>query len=326
MLTGIFLIYCYVGAGSVFDLTKLFSYHINLKDELNKFYDQEIAFRIDMEMSTPGSPEWCMLQMKRLALISETKQFCFQHQKDTICDPNSCQYCHVPYTIDNVTSSKVCKSCGHCVDILIDHVYDHSSSSRYNSNRIHHYDPTEHFNQTLCDFTCTGAREIPSYIFQHCLNMLGRGPDVTSFKVFQVLQQANWSRYYLHKYEITNRLRGTAEFTVSSREIEQMKDVYRRFRGEFIPFQEMHRIGTYSKNGKPRIYWPMKFILAKICQEIGRDDLVKFIRDVRNKKKFKNYEFYWGKLKTFLDNTRPKRDLRDPSSLAVPLRPKRRIL
>ena len=72
-------------------------------------------------------------------------------------------------------------------------------------------------------------------------------------------------------------------------------------------------------NGKPRVYWPIRYILKRMCEEIKRPDLKKFIRGVCDKEKLKLYDKYWYKLKHFVDSTRPKRTTVDPSTLACRL-------
>ena len=294
--------------------------HPNLKHIVNDFNDQELDLRVEMDKLPVGSTDWCMCEMKRHLLLAQCKLDCREHLHNTPTHTDRCYSCNMVYYIDGVTSTKVCKGCGVTVDVLIGDIYDFSTRDRYNGNRRHHYDSAEHFSQTLCDFTCTGSRRIPIEIYAYCRNVLGRGPHVSSHNVFLTLQTGGYLKYYLHKYEITNRLRGSPEFVVSSHELGQMRDVYKRYRADFIPFQQAHYIGTASKTGKPRIYWPTRYILKKICEEIGRPDLTVFIRGVCDKKKILLYETYWNKLKTFIDSTRPAWNRQNPSVLARPLK------
>jgi len=292
--------------------------HPKLKHIVNDFYDQELSLRVEMGILPVGGTSWCMCEMKRHLLFDQCKKDCIEqiHAIPTYSD--QCTQCNAPYFIDSVMSSKVCKSCGLSIHVLMDD-HDYSVRDRYNGNRRHHYNPTEHFAQTLCDFTGIGNRKIPEHIMTYCRTVLGRGKHVTSNDVFLALQLSGYRAYYLLKYEIANRLRGIPEFTISSREIQAMRDVYTRYRVEIIPFQQAHYIGTFSKNGKPRIYWPMRYILKRMCDEINRPDLNLFIRDVCDTKKKKLYDKYWYKLKHFIDSTRPKRDTTNHSLDAIPL-------
>ena len=312
----------YIGFGSMHRLWVEFNNHNNLKHIVNDFYDQELSLRIEMGILPVGGTSWCMCEMKRHLLFDQCKKECKEHFYKAPTHSDRCPRCDIIYFIDNVTSSKICKSCGQSITILLDDKHDYSTRDRYNGNRRHHYNPTEHFSQTICDFTCTGSRKVPVDVFAYCRSVLGRGLHVTSQNVFLTLQMGGYSKYYLCKYEITNRLRGSPEFTVTSREITALRDVYTRYRSEFIPFQQAHYIGTCSRNGKPRIYWPMRYILKRMCDEIGRSDLNLFIRGVCDTKKNKLYDKYWYKLKHFIDSTRPKRSRIDPSCVAVPLRPR----
>lgn len=296
-----------------------FCTHPNLKHIVNDFNDQEIDIRREMECLEAGCTSWCMCEMRRHSVLTQCKKECIEHFYKTPTHSDRCNKCNTVYYIDNTSSSKICKMCGTAFDILIDHPADYISRKQLNGNRRHHYTPTEHFSQTMCDFTGAGARRIPINVFAYCRAVLGRGLTVTSHNVYLALRNGGYSNYYLHKYEITNRLRGKPEFTLTSREISAMKDIYNRFRQEFIPFQRINKIGNVSKRGTMRIYWPMRYILVQLCKEINRGDLEQFIRKICGQKKLNRYDLYWAKLKDFLDSTRPSRDLVDHSITAQPL-------
>jgi hypothetical protein len=277
-----------------------------------------------MELESVGCTKWCMLMMKRLETLDQCKKECKKYKLIAPTHSNICFECGTQFHINYLESTKVCTRCGISVDILMDDAYDYSTMDRYNGNRHHHYDPKEHFSQTLCDFTCTGMRSVPIKVMAYCRTVLGTGIHVTSENVFTVLQMGGYRAYYQHKYEITNRLRGKPEFVVTSVEVQRMRDIYARYRQEIIPFQQSHYIGTCSKMGKLRIYWPMRYILSKICEEINRGDLKLFIRGIKDKSKLKQYDFYWNKLKVLIDSSRPVCNLQDPSIHAKSLRPSRR--
>ena len=300
-------------------LWMLYCTHYILKDIVIKFNNKELDLRYTMSQTTVGSIEWCMCEMKRHLLLAECKEECKLALQSGPKDSNVCPTCNISYSMDYEQSSKVCKSCGSSISVLLDDRFDFSTRGRFNGNRRHHYDPSEHFAQTICDFTGIGERIIPDKIMEHCIRIVGRGMHVSSDSVFNALKLGGYRQYYLHKYEIANRLRGKNEFHVSSFEVCQMKDVYKRYRQEFIPFQQTHYIGTCSRNGKPRIYWPMRYILKRVCEEIGRGDLVFYIRGVCDKSKLQLYDKYWDMLKTFIDGSRPKRNRLDPSLDSFPL-------
>lgn len=276
--------------------------------------------RVELGLLPVGETAWCMITMKRLELLHQCQLECIKYKSIEPTHSNICSFCNIQYHYNYAESTKVCTNCGLSYDVLLDHEYSFSSSGRFNGPRRHHYAFKEHFSQTLCDFTCTGQRSVPIKVMSYCACALGRGKHVTSENVFLVLQLGGYRAYYQYKYEIAYRLRGTREFHISSDEISQMRDAYRRYQQEFIPFQEAHYIGTHSKTGKPRMFWPMRYILGKMCEEINREDLKIFIRGVKDKVKLKKYDFYWSKLKLFIDSSRPARSTDDPS-LAMMLRP-----
>jgi hypothetical protein len=129
--------------------------------------------------------------------------------------------------------------------------------------------------------------------------------------------------HYLHKYDITNRLRKTPEFLITSHEYRLMRAVYCRYRSEFFSFQDSYYLTKRTHTGRPRLYWPIRYILARVCEEIGRSDLLQFIRKIKDQGKLKQYDKYWNKLKRFVDSTRLKLDLTNHSMKAQSLRPTR---
>ena len=305
----------------MYDLWLKFSSHPNLKDILEDFNDQDFSLRVELGMLPVGETSWCMVTMKRLELLHQCQIECIKYKTIEPTHSDICSSCNIQFHYNHAESTKVCTNCGLSYDVLLDHEYNYSSSDRYNGPRRHHYEFKEHFSQTLCDFTCSGQRTVPIKVMAYCRCALGRGKHVTSANVFTVLQLGGYSRYYQHKYEIAHRLRGSMEFKISSREISQLRDAYKRYQQEFIPFQEAHFIGTHSRTGKPRMYWPMRYILGKMCEEINRGDLKQFIRGIKDKTKLDRYDYFWTKLKRFIDSSRPARTTVDPSHQAKMLRP-----
>ena len=301
-----------------------FCNHPNLKHIVNDYYDQELDLRVQMDYFDTGSTEWCMAEMKRHLLLKDCKTDCIEHKATTVTHSDICPTCNKVFYIDQCTSSKVCKTCGTSISIILEQQFDYTTQDRYNGNRVHHYNPSEHFSQTLSDFACIGSRRVPLKVFSYCRTVLGRGVHVSSHNVFLTLQMGGFSAYYMYKYEITNRLRGMPEFTLTSKEIMRIRDCYKRYRNEFIPFQQAHYIGKYSKMGKPRIFWPVRYILQRMCEEIGRSDLGLFIRGVRDNKKLAEYDYYWEKLRVFVDGIKPVRLKVDPVLYPVRKLPGRR--
>jgi len=315
----LFLIY--IGIRTVYGLWVRFCNHPYLKHIVEAFNDEDFSFRIELDIAETGSTEWCMITMKRLELVDQCQKECIKYKIIKPTHSDICSSCNVQFHYNDRESTKVCTNCGLSIHYLMDHEYTFHTGDRYNTNRTHHYAFKEHFSQTLCDFTSTGSRTIPLKIMAYCRTVLGRGVHVSSENVFTCLQLGGYSAYYQLKYEIANRLRGRPEFKVTSREVEAMRTVYRRYQQEFIPFQEAHYIGNHSKMGKPRMFWPIRYILGKMCEEINRGELKVFIRGIKDKSKLAIYDSYWYKLKKFIDDSRPARSLEDPSTLAVALRP-----
>lgn len=217
-----------------------------------------------------------------------------------------CPRCTLLWHVDTARSDKVCKGCGRCEAYTSDTNVTFHQRSQYSRNNIHRYTVTEHFIQTVRDFCCHGSRTVPAEILAYCRAALGTGPSITSVDVFDALKSNGYRDYYQYKYIIACILRGSQEFHVSWKEAEELIRIYKLYSREFFPFQVLHRIGTYSARGKMRLYWPMRFILARMCEQIGRGELVRFIRGVLGAKRLKNYTLYWKKLQEEIDARYPK--------------------
>lgn len=270
--------------------------HPHMRMVVENYRDQDLAFRYEEMGIQPGTVDWCIMEMKRLLLVTQCKKDLVEFFNRPTPDSEYCQWCNVLFHYDSRSSDRICKQCGVSRHYVSDENYTFNERNNYNQNPVHRYTPAEHFGQTICDFCGIGQRTVPSAVMDYCRVALGRGTHVTSEKVFNVLRSNGYRAFYMHKYEIANRLRGVAEFSISSREIERMRDIYKVYHHEFMAFQQLHKIGSFSRRGKLRLYWPMRFILAKMCEQIGRGDLTVFIRKVSGKKRLEEYTRYWGML------------------------------
>ena len=244
--------------------------------------------------------------MKRLQSLQECKKQMIAYVPPRGDIRDMCPKCHVFWNHDDVRSDKVCTNCGLCKFYTSDTNVTVPQRSQYNRNNIHRYTISEHFAQTVRDFSCHGSRNIPEEILVYCKAALGVGPSVTSEKVFLALRSNGYRDYYQYKYIIACTLRGIQEFHLSCKETSELIRIYKLYSREFFPFQLLHNIGTYSVRGKMRMYWPMRFVLARMCEQIGRGELCGFIRGVLGSKRLEKYKYYWKKLQAEIDARYPK--------------------
>ena len=266
------------------------------------FQDENIR---DLQTSyQPGSTDWCLLEMKRLLLVNECKNRCIKKKKEIKLNVTHCRICNILLHTDPIQGYRVCKQCGLTVSYS-EEVITTNEKQNYTWNRTrHHYSPKEHFAQTLCDFTNIGRRNVPKEIMVYCKMVLGTGLHITPHDVYNVLQSNGYRSYYQYKYEIAHRLRGQKQFEITRDEIQLIRDIYNRYSNEIIPFQRL-KLNLISKR-KMRIFWPVRFILSEICKEIGRDDLVIYIKPINNKKRYENYLSKWNEFKLYVDERYPK--------------------
>lgn len=199
----------------------------------------------------------------------------------------------------------MCTSCGIAIHVVADETKDFSNRDRYNKPGRHHYSTSEHYSQVVSDFTGTSSRDVPVEVMNYCRTALGRGPHVTSSGVYEILRTNGYRAYYQYKYEIASRLRGQPEFHVTSGEVRDLRAAYKRYANEFLPYQQRHNIGKISARGRRRLFWPLRFILARMCEEIGRPDLIQYIRGVASKQRLATYDHHWQALKQYVDQSRP---------------------
>ena len=264
------------------------------------YIDKDLYIRYQMEDHTIGDAKWCMLEMKRYEILGLCKKELVESKHYGLANSVYCSNCHNILYYDQDCADNICKNCGLAFRAYTE-IITFNAGENY-SRIIHRYCMDEHFAQTLSDFANIGDRNVPTSIMTYCRAALGRGITVTSQRVYDALKQNGYRSHYQYKYEIANRLRGRREFTITSHEVEKFRTMYKRYASEIIPFQRLNDIGSISRRGKLRVFWPMRFILARLCEDIGRKDLVRFIRPIACKTRIKSYMDYWVKLVTIVDS------------------------
>lgn len=312
-------------------IPELFKKLPKCKPWLMDYNDMDLSILYDMKHETPGTVNYCLLEMKRYMVVEQAKKAyrTLRKEKTKTWNSNQCPKCMSIFHVSYRVSDYVCKTCGYAEYRLMeprdDAMRKRQYSTTHNQNARHHYHSAEHFAQVVCDFTLSGNRTIPASILDCCRHLLGNGDHVTNFKVYKVLHDQGYRGHYNLKYAIAARLRFTPEFTVSNHETRMMKHTYRRLSRHIMDFQRKHNIGKRNANGKLRLYWPMRFVLARICELIKRPDLVQHIRGVVGKNREVLYQYYWDRLVEYVNKISGNRmDITDHSSAAVPLVRKRR--
>ena len=61
----------------------------------------------------------------------------------------------------------------------------------------------------------------------------------------------------------------------------------------------------------------MRFILSRLCEEIGRSDVIEFIRDIACKKRYAIYLDWWLKFVADVDSRFPKINKYKPKLVMV---------
>jgi hypothetical protein len=263
-----------------------------------------------MQKCNPGTATHAFLEMDRITAISN----CKRDLKDEHSRPSedACKWCYSNQLIYEFnTGDTICTSCGSANNLLhddkmIDSLMNHACRSRYTQNNIHRYCSKEHFFQCLLDITCNGNRNTPIYILDICKdNLLGK-ENLTSNDVFDVLQSLGLRKYYNYKYDICRIINGKREIIFNANEMDRIRIYYMRYDRHFLLFQRENNIGSYSRKGRLRVYWPMKYIMLKMFLYLNRIDAIRLLRKVSNNTKLKEYDMFWDLLTVWVDHAEPK--------------------
>ena len=285
------------------------------------------GFTEEMDCLEHGSIDYVFLEMKREMLleqaIRETKALVGKTSKQV--NMNWCSRCNVQNYYEASTSSNICPQCGLTVFQIENEHLEYSARSRYNRPPKHKYQKKEHFFQTLLDVTCTGRRKISLDIVRYCRCVLGRGKHINFDDVYQALQSGGYTAYYSWKYAIAAQLRGQPEIVLSPREHERVRGEYVRYDRCFHDFQKKHKLANKTLSGGYRLFWPVRFVMAQIFNQIGRADLVISLRKIAGPKRLIKYTKYWDLLTVWVNKREPiKSDCFYKMKLTkLPFRPKR---
>jgi len=154
----------------------------------------------------------------------------------------------------------------------------------------------------LLDFTGLGRRNIPPVLVQACRSELKDTRNVTNFQVFEVLRGlgASYRQYYNMRYVIASILRGGRhEFRFSGEDLHRAKLDFSWYALRMYEFHLAEGIGNISSNGRCRVIFPSRFMLRKVMENIGREDVVRFIAPIRGKKRLEKYMKYWEKMERY---------------------------
>lgn len=111
------------------------------------------------------------------------------------------------------------------------------------------------------------------------------------------LRKTEFRQYYNLRYVISTILRGgEKEFHISGAELDAARFHYAWFHRIMYTFMQRWNIGEYSRRGKLRIFWPVRFMMQEIFKAIGREDLVRFVPAIRTPERYRLYKKYWKKM------------------------------
>ena len=274
---------------------------LNVVDSFHFQFDTIVEKQNLLEI---GCTLWCFYEMERITLLDDCKRECILKKKQQQKKEDLCTTCKIPLYNNMKEAHKVCKTCGKTYNLNSEFTTINEKTNYTWQRMRHHYDHREHFAQTINDFTNIGNRNVPPEVMKYCMVVLGRGLHVTSSDVYNVLKSNGYRSYYQYKYEIANYLRGKPEFIVTSLEITKMKTMFQRYSKDIIPFQR--NVLKLNSQKKMRILWPMRFILAEICKEIEREDLIKYIRKISCKKRYEYYLKTWQLFVQYVDDRYPR--------------------
>lgn len=253
-----------------------------------------------MEMMDKTSASYSFMMLRQPQLVARCKDTIYEEIKRRSVraseNGETRRHCGKPMVQDVAHGHVVCVVCGICMTLRLEDGYDHNTALTHNRGERHVYTTREHFNQVLLYFTATANRTIDEEAVEFCRVYCGRGPNVTSGHVFDALKAYGRTDLYHYRWEIASRLRGSAEARLSRRETSAMRGMFQRISRVMYAFQDEHDIGSRSRRGKRRCFWPMKFVLRSLLVIIGRSDLTHLVPRMASARRAARYGRYWDLL------------------------------
>lgn len=274
---------------------------------IDRFMFRENEINTKRQNVPNDSVEFSFCIMELHGLVSECTKEILSLPKQA--DLLFCDQCGGILLQHKIVSDMVCHNCGLSKHIIIQEQYDFSTSSRFNGKPVHNYRIQENFNQTLTDICAIGKRKLKpddtKRVMDLCYKEFGKRKNVSNHEVFQVLKKNKLQQYYKMKYLIASWIRGAREIQISSSELNEIRDRYSIYSRHFMDFQYHNNYGDVSKRGKWRLLWPVKFIMRKMFEKIGREDLLNVIGDISVRKNKVRYEDQWYELEKFIKKSIP---------------------
>lgn len=209
----------------------------------------------------------------------------------------TCHGCFHPMARDVKTSSMVCKSCGLSRHILETELVSYNTRSNYNTVR-HIYSSLEHFTQYVGDVTCFNQRILPeelvAFVRRHC-EQHGSNDIHT---IFRAIKYFGTPGYYVLRWQIQSVILGKSgnmyPFEWHQRIIERYKQLHARIIHKSAEMYNARPTSKQSRKQRVRIFFVCRYILYKICQDLGFDPLLDVIPKVKSKTLFETYERHWN--------------------------------
>lgn len=211
---------------------------------------------------------------------------------------HECTECNVPKVWKPAQGTWVCPHCGQCdTDHNVVDRFDYYMQDTYNCRPRHHYCIQEYFHQVLLDFTGLGRRNIPDVLVDTCRRAMRDEPSPSNFQVFEVMRTMGpkYRQYYNMRYVIASILRGGRhEFQFSGDDLFRAKLDFSWYALRMYEYHLSADIANISSRGRCRVIFPSRFMLRKVMENIGREDVVAFIAPIRGKKRLERYSYYWN--------------------------------
>jgi len=200
---------------------------------------------------------------------------------------DKCKLCNHNVSYELIDSKLICENCGYTEDIII------------NSEKVSYKDPPRevsyfaykrinHFNEWLAQFQAKESTEISDEIYADIYNEITKNinMDIQKIKPKQVksiLKKLGYNKYYEHIPHIINVLNGKKAPSLSRKEEEQLRTLFKEIQ---IPFS--NNCPETRKN-----FLSYSYVLHKFCELLEYDYLLPYFPLLKSREKLLQQDQIW---------------------------------
>ena len=200
---------------------------------------------------------------------------------------DKCRLCKSVMMYKLVNSELVCQNCGYTEDIIIN---TEKSSYKDPPREASYfaYKRINHFNEWLAQFQAKETTEIPEEVYMNISLEIKKNinldiSSISSKQVRDILKKLQYNKYYEHIPHIINVLNGKKAPSLSRKEEEQLRNLFKEIQ---IPFS--NNCPEDRKN-----FLSYSYVLHKFCELLEYDYLLPHFPLLKSREKLLQQDKIW---------------------------------